>query len=68
MHMVNMPSFLETVVNLFKSFLNEKMKNRFQIHAIGDYSKLHDSVGKDVLPEELGGTNGKLQEHIGKNE
>ena len=34
----------------------------------GDYSQIIDDLGKDVLPEEYGGTNGKLQDHIGNFE
>ena len=31
----------------------------------GDYSQIIEDLGKDVLPEEYGGTNGKMQDHIG---
>jgi len=61
MHMMNLPSIMETVLNLFKSFMNDKMKARMQI---GDFSTLQADAGIDVLPEELGGTNGKLQDHM----
>lgn len=64
MHMMNLPSIMETVLNLFKSFMNDKMKARMQI---GDFSTLQADAGIDVLPEELGGTNGKLQDHIGNS-
>lgn len=61
MHMMNLPSIMETVLNLLKSFMNDKMKARMQI---GDFSTLQADAGIDVLPEELGGTNGKLQDHM----
>ena len=64
MHMMNLPSIMETVLNLFKSFMNDKMKARMQI---GDFSTLQADAGIDVLPEELGGTNGKLQDHMGNS-
>ena len=64
MHMMNLPSIMETVLNLFKSFMNDKMKSRMQI---GDFSTLQADAGIDVLPEELGGTNGKLQDHMGNS-
>ena len=64
MHLLNMPAFFETVLNMFKSFLNEKMRNRFQVHPMDDYTTLQEQLGKDILPEEFGGTNGKLQDHI----
>ena len=38
-----------------------------QVHPKGDLSGLHEAVGTEVLPEELGGTNGKIQDHIGKS-
>lgn len=50
-------------MTLFRSLLNDKMKERFNVHSTGDFSILHDSVGKDVLPEEYGGTNGTLKDH-----
>ena len=62
MHMMNLPSIMETVLNLFRSFMNDKMKARMQI---GDFANLQADTGTDVLPEELGGTNGNLQDHIG---
>ena len=62
MHMMNLPSIMETVLNLFRSFMNDKMKARTQI---GDFANLQADTGTDVLPEELGGTNGNLQDHIG---
>ena len=62
MHMINLPSLMEAVINLFRSFLNEKMKERMQI---GDMSILANNTGIEVLPEEMGGSNGTLQDHIG---
>ena len=32
-----------------------------------DLSFLHDALGKEVLPEEYGGTNGTMKMHVGKN-
>lgn len=65
MHLLHMPAFMENLLTMFKGFMNEKMKQRFQVHPIGDISKAVDSVGKDILPAELGGTNGSLQDHLG---
>ena len=47
------------------SFAKEKMRERMHVHPKGDLTALHEAVGKEVLPEELGGTNGKIQDHIG---
>ena len=65
MHLLNFPSIMEAVLNLVKSFMNDKMKQRMMIHSDEDLTKLVDLVGPDVLPEELGGTNGTLQDHAG---
>ena len=37
----------------------------FQILKEGDFTEIHEQLGKEVLPEEYGGTNGKLQDHLG---
>ena len=66
MYMINVPGIMENLMTLFRSLLNDKMKERFNVHSTGDFSILHDSVGKDVLPEEYGGTNGTLKDHNGK--
>ena len=66
MHLLNMPGFMENLLTLFKSLLNEKMKERFVVHSLNDYSKLVEACGKEVLPQELGGDNGNLQDHMGK--
>ncbi len=36
-----------------------------KVHPRGDLKGLQEDLGTEVLPEEYGGTNGKLQEHIG---
>lgn len=39
------------------------MKERFNVHNSEDYTILHDAIGKDILPEEYGGSNGSLLDH-----
>ena len=56
----NMPKILKTVFNLFLSFLNEKYKKIVKIHSSGVLDALHDELGKDILPEEYGGTNSNI--------
>ncbi len=57
---------METAVNLFMGFANEKMRARMKVHGAGKgFEPLIESLGKDVLPVEYGGTNGKMQDHIG---
>ena len=41
------------------------LKQIFQILKEGDFTEIHEQLGKEVLPEEYGGTNGKLQDHLG---
>jgi hypothetical protein len=66
MHMTHMPAIFETVLTMFKTFLNEKMKERFMVHAGDNFDKLVEAVGADVLPAEFGGTNGTIAEHVSK--
>ena len=48
------------------SFANEKMKERTKFYSKErDLAYLQELVGKDVLPEEYGGTNGTMKMHIG---
>ena len=36
----------------------------FQLCGKGDFSKLHEEVGTEILPKEYGGTNGCMQDHL----
>ena len=66
MHIMNVPGIFENVVSVFRGLLNDKMKERFNVHTGGgDFSILHEAVGTDILPEEYGGSNGTLQDHTG---
>lgn len=60
---VNAPLYINVVLNIFKSFMSEKLKGRVRVHFSGVES-LHDVIPKDVLPVEYGGTNGTMQELI----
>ena len=56
---------MEAVFGLYKSFANQKMQARMNGHLKSEgYAALIESLGAEVLPEEYGGTNGKLQDHI----
>ena len=61
MHMLNLPPLAETAVTLFKSCLSEKMKSRIKVGVLANFM---EDTGAEILPEELGGTNGKLQDHV----
>lgn len=58
---INTPAAFDTVFNIFKSFMKEKMKKRIHIHG-SDLESLHKEVPKECLPVEYGGTNGTIEE------
>ncbi|KAK9872824.1 hypothetical protein WA026_019608 [Henosepilachna vigintioctopunctata] len=57
-HVVNAIPLVDIVVNWVKPFVKEKLRNRVHIHSKLD--SLYDFVPKDILPEEYGGTAGKM--------
>nr|XP_022919892.1 retinol-binding protein pinta-like [Onthophagus taurus] len=64
MHYFNPPSFIETMMNMFKPFLKEKMVKRFHIHNTKNINDMYEFFPKSILPEEYGGDAGKLQDII----
>uniref|UniRef100_A0A1B6MPV0 CRAL-TRIO domain-containing protein n=1 Tax=Graphocephala atropunctata TaxID=36148 RepID=A0A1B6MPV0_9HEMI len=60
---INTPSYVNVVLNIFRAFMREKMKNRVHVHGFNQQS-LHEVVPPSMLPAEYGGTNGKLQDLI----
>jgi len=62
-HLINTPMGIETLFNLFKSFMNDKGKNRVHMHN-EDMEALHKFVPKEILPTEYGGDGGSVQEII----
>uniref|UniRef100_A0A336M9G9 CSON013966 protein n=1 Tax=Culicoides sonorensis TaxID=179676 RepID=A0A336M9G9_CULSO len=61
LHYVNTPSVFMTFFNVFKSFLNEKVKSR--VHLYGDnMEELHKNIPKRLLPTEYGGDAGTIAE------
>uniref|UniRef100_A0AAR5Q4E5 CRAL-TRIO domain-containing protein n=1 Tax=Dendroctonus ponderosae TaxID=77166 RepID=A0AAR5Q4E5_DENPD len=59
-HVVNVSPLVDTIVQFVKPFLKEKIRNRIYLHS--SFDTLHEKIPKDILPEEYGGTAGKLQE------
>ena len=57
---------MKTIFELMTSFAKDKMKKRFVLSAKGDFSKLIEDVGAEILPVEYGGTNGTVQDHVGE--
>lgn len=65
-HILNMPSIFETIFGIVKGLMKKKMQERLVVHPKGDYSKLVEDLGADILPKEYGGTNGTLKDLAGK--
>jgi len=62
LHFLNMPSAMESVFKMAQGFQNEKMRARNHVHPVGDYSKVQEDLGLEVLPTDFGGTNASLSE------
>lgn len=62
--MINVSPLVDTIINFAKPFLKEKIRNRIFVHS--DMESLYKYVPKDMLPEEYGGTAGKVQDLHGK--
>ncbi|CAG0889203.1 unnamed protein product [Darwinula stevensoni] len=58
---IHTPSYFETIFNIFRGFMKEKMKRRLSIHG-SRLESLHQNVPPDLLPEELGGTYGNYND------
>ncbi|XP_043789105.1 retinol-binding protein pinta-like [Apis laboriosa] len=58
---INAHRFVNTVLNIFRSFMNTKLKQRVHVHS-RDKLKLHETLPKNILPKEYGGTNGTVKE------
>ncbi|XP_059490533.1 alpha-tocopherol transfer protein-like [Neocloeon triangulifer] len=54
MHVINIPSFMETLLKLFQSFNKEKMNRRMHAHG-KDLESLFKAVPKRTLPMDFGG-------------
>jgi hypothetical protein len=63
-HVVNASPIVDTIINWVKPFIKEKIRNRIHIHS--DMESLYKFVPKDILPEEYGGTAGKIDDFNGK--
>jgi len=61
-HVLNMPSFFESMHNMMQSMQKQKMRDRTKVHKVGDMTALHGDIGTEILPAEYGGTNGTLAE------
>ncbi|KAL5289176.1 hypothetical protein ACFFRR_009390 [Megaselia abdita] len=59
-HFINIPSEAQSVINLGKKLLSDKMKQRFVFH--GNLESLYEVVPRKYLPKEYGGENGTFDE------
>jgi len=62
MHYINMPSFFQTLFDLFKSFMKDKLKKRLHVHK--NIEAAYELIPRDIFPEEYGGHGGKIKEII----
>ena len=64
MNFVNAPTYINVVLNVFRYFMTRKMRSRIQVHGRNtpDFFK---TIPPYILPEEYGGTGGKLRSLIG---
>ncbi|XP_057666280.1 retinol-binding protein pinta-like [Diorhabda carinulata] len=60
---INSPGYLNVILNIFKSFMTDSMKKSTKVHTNG-LKSLHTFVDKEILPEEYGGSAGKLEDLI----
>ncbi|KAJ3641020.1 hypothetical protein Zmor_027549 [Zophobas morio] len=63
-HIVNPPFVIDSLIAFIKPFMKEKIFNRLHFHK--DVTTLHEYISRDFLPEEYGGTAGKLKLHWDK--
>ncbi|XP_067015152.2 clavesin-2 [Anabrus simplex] len=52
-HIIHAQPFIDKLVNLFKAFMKEKMRNRFYVHS--SVKSLHQYIPADILPVKYGG-------------
>lgn len=62
-HYVNVSPRYETVINIFKAVMKEKIKKRLRIHT--NMETLYEYVPKSILPTEYGGDGGSIESMIG---
>ncbi|XP_071548202.1 retinol-binding protein pinta-like [Panulirus ornatus] len=60
-HYINTPPAFETLFNLCKPLMKEKMKKRVHVHG-HNLDQLYQYVPRAMLPTEYGGANGSVQE------
>ncbi|KAL7647539.1 UNVERIFIED_CONTAM: hypothetical protein RMT77_001139 [Armadillidium vulgare] len=62
-HYINTPSAFQAILNLVRTFMKEKLKQRLHVHG-NDIENLYDHISQSKLLKEYGGTKGNLKEII----
>ncbi|KAI5696202.1 hypothetical protein M8J75_009658 [Diaphorina citri] len=60
LHVINPPTFMEYGYNVIKPFLSKKIMSRVLVHK--SVKDLQDVIPGDILPTQLGGTGGDLEQ------
>ncbi|XP_077292354.1 retinol-binding protein pinta-like [Arctopsyche grandis] len=60
-HNINAPKGMETILNFFKNFMNEKNQNRMFLHS-GNVEAVYKYVPKEIFPAEYGGDAGPIDD------
>ncbi|KAK5644460.1 hypothetical protein RI129_005760 [Pyrocoelia pectoralis] len=60
---INAPTFINVVLNVFKSFMSDKLQGRVKVHFSG-LESLHKVVSKEILPFEYGGNDCSMAELV----
>lgn len=61
---INAPLYVNVMLNIFKSFMTDKLKRRVGVH-YGGSDSLHQVVDKKILPPEYGGEGESLESLVG---
>ncbi|KAI4466012.1 alpha-tocopherol transfer protein-related [Holotrichia oblita] len=64
MHFFNIPSFFDTLMNIIKPFMKEKMQRRMRFHHTNRIEQMYEYFPKSILPAEYGGDAGPIQDLI----
>ncbi|XP_043467263.1 retinol-binding protein pinta-like [Leptopilina heterotoma] len=56
LYFINAPIYVNVVLNVFKSFMNEKLRKRIHIHRKG----IAEKISPNILPIEYGGNEGSI--------
>ncbi|XP_044260173.1 alpha-tocopherol transfer protein-like [Tribolium madens] len=63
-HVINATPLVDFIIKWVSPFLKEKIRKRIHVHP--DLESLFRFVPRELLPEEFGGTAGKVNEHMEK--